>query len=379
MEAAGQTVARMEQGRPDFDTPGHIKAAAIDALLAGKVHYTPSAGLNELREAIARKLTRDNLIEVDPEVGVVVTVGCKEAVMLVTTAFVGADDEVIVPVPAWPDYAHSVTLAGGRPVPVTLRAENGFDLDPSDIEAAVTPRTRMIILCTPNNPTGCVVSREALEGVAAIAERHNLIVLSDEIYEYLVYGGSVHHSIASIPGMAARTITVNGFSKAYSMTGWRLGYAAGPRALIRPLVRLRQYTTSCPTTFAQWGAVAAYDGPQDAVGVMRTEFDRRRKMLVAGLRSIPGVALVEPRGAFYAWVDCRAFGVSSRHLANYTLKEARVAAVPGEAYGADGEGHVRLSYAAAYDSIAAGLERLGTAWGRLAGEARNSNSRSRAQ
>lgn len=357
MEAAGVEVARMEIGRPDFDTPAHVKQAAKDALDAGRVHYTTNKGIEELRMQIAAKLRRDNGLDVDPEGGILVTVGCKEAILLALLAFVEAGDEVIVPSPSWDNYQHATAFLGGTPVAMTLDEANGYQPDLERLERSVTDRTKMLVLISPHNPTGVVFNRESLEGIATIARRRDLLVVSDEIYEKLVYDDEKHISIASMPGMAERTITINGFSKAYAMDGWRLGYAAGPEALINPMLKVHQYTTNCATTFVQWGGVAAYAGPQDAVATMRAEFDRRRRMVLDHLARIDGVRVVRPGGAFYVFptfdLDMRADA-----LAEYVLKEAHVACVPGTVFGPHAKPQLRLSYATRYDAIERGLERL---------------------
>jgi len=358
LEASGVQLARMEIGRPDFDTPVHIKEATKEALDAGHVHYAPNRGIEPLREAIARKLECENGIEVDPATGVVVTVGCKEAIALTLLAYFEAGDEVIVPDPLWDTYQHGVDFVGATAVAMPLSARDGFEPDLAGLVGLITPRTKAIVLVSPSNPTGAVWRRESFAEIARLANEHDLLIISDEIYEKLLYDSAEHHSIATFPGMAERTITINGFSKAYAMDGWRLGYAAGPDRLIAPLVKVHQYTTNCVPTFLQYGAIAAYDGPQDAVEAMRLEFDRRRRMVVARLRAMPGVELVEPRGAFYVFPRFPAAAGTGMELATRLLEEAHVAAVPGDVFGAEGAGHVRLSYAASYDSIAAGMDRL---------------------
>lgn len=358
LESEGVAVARMEIGRPDFDTPAHIKEAAKQALDGGHVHYAPNRGIEPLREAIARKLERENGIAVDPATGVVVTVGCKEAIALTLLAYFEPGDEVIVPDPLWDTYEHGVRFVGATPVAMPLKAAKGFAPDPEELDNLITPSTKAIVLVSPSNPTGAVWGREILSELANLAVKHDLLVIADEIYEKLLYGEAQHHSIATLPGMAERTITINGFSKAYAMDGWRLGYAAGPEELISPLVKVHQYTTNCVPTFLQYGAIAAYDGPQDAVEEMRLEFDRRRRMLVSRLRGMPGVDVDEPRGAFYVFPRLPPSAGTGMELAFKLLEEAQVAAVPGDVFGAAGSGHVRLSYATSYESIEAGMDRL---------------------
>lgn len=366
LEREGVAITHMEIGRPDFDTPAHIKAAAADALARGEVHYTANAGLAELREAIADKLRTDNGLRVDPQREVIVTVGAKEAVFITLGGLLDEGDEFIVPTPTWPDYLQTAALVGGRPVPVPLGP--GHQIDPDAVEAAVTPRTKLLLVLTPHNPTGAVAERATLEVLSEIAARHDLLVVSDEIYEKLVYDGAAHISFATLPGMAERTLTINGFSKAYSMTGWRLGYVAGPAGLIGALMKMHQSTTNCAVTFAQWGGVAAYRGDQGCVAEMAREFDRRRRLVMDALRRMPGVRCVEPRGAFYAFPDFSALGRSDVDLAEDLLRRAHVALVPGSAFGPGGEGHLRIAYSTGYDALAAGLARMAKAVEELASE-----------
>jgi aspartate/methionine/tyrosine aminotransferase len=366
LEREGATIAHLEIGRPDFDTPAHIKAAAVDALHAGRVHYTPSAGIPELRAAIAEKLQRDNGLRVDPDRGIVVTVGAKESVFMCLYGLLDPGEEILVPTPMWPDYLETTKVVGAVPVEVPLRPERGYQLDPADLEAAVTPRTKAVVIHSPHNPTGAVCEDSTLRAAAEVAARFDLLVIADEIYEKLIYDGVRHVSVASLPGMFERTVTINGFSKAYSMTGWRLGYVAGPPALIAPLVKVHQCTTTCATSFAQWGGVAAYRGDQASVAEMVAEFARRRTLVVERLRRMPGVTLVPPRGAFYVFPDIRALGMADVELADLLLREAHVATVPGSTFGRTGTGHLRISYAAGSDVLAGALERMANVIGALA-------------
>ena len=357
LEREGHDVVHLTVGRPDFDTPAHIKQAARDALDAGFVHYTSNYGLPELRRAIARKLATDNGLDYD-ESEVLVVQGASQAIAVAVQGFLGPGDELLVPSPAYLNYFHCATLAGATPVPVPLRDENHFQLDPDEVAARVTPRTRMLVVNTPHNPTGAVCSRDVLLRIAEIACERDLLVLSDEIYEKLVYDGAEHVSIAALPGMRERTFTVNGFAKAYSMTGWRIGYVAAPRALIDVMVRIVQYTTVCPTSFAQFGALAALEGPQGPVASMRAEFERRRGLVQRRLAGIPGLTCARLQGAFYAFPDVASYGLSDDELADRLLAEAGVAVVPGSAFGPGGAGHVRISYATDYERLAEGLDRL---------------------
>ena len=358
LEREGKTVIHMEIGRPDFDTPAHIKQAAIKSLEEGFVHYTSNYGILSLRQAIADKLLRDNGIRVNPENEIIVTVGANEAVSIALLAFLNPGDQVLMPDPAWPNYLHSPKMAGAEVVTYPLREELGFQPDPDEIRRLITPRTRMLFLNSPHNPTGGVLDRQTLEALAVLATEHNLLVVSDEIYEKIVYDGAEHVSIASLPGMADRAITINGFSKAYAMDGWRLGYVAASRPLVDTMVRVRQYLTTTPTSFAQVGAVAAYRGPQDCVEEMRREYDRRRQFLVAALNEIEGLSCVRPRGAFYVFPSIKRLGMSSEEAASFFLEEAQVAVVPGSAFGQSGEGFVRLSYATDYDGIVEAVSRM---------------------
>jgi aminotransferase len=365
LEQNGSDIIHLEIGRPDFDTPLHIKQAAKAALDRGEVHYTANAGTLSLRRAIANKLRRDNGLDYDPEGEIVVAVGASEAVFLALTAFLNPGDEVLVPALGWMNYttASGLVDASVRTYPVS--GNNGFRVWAAEVEHQVTPRTKMLILVSPGNPTGAVIDANELVALAGLAQRHNLLVLSDEIYEKIIYDDAQHVSIASLSGMRERTIVVNGLSKAYSMTGWRLGYLATERELAAPMLKAHQYITTSATSFAQAGAIAALDGPQDCVASMVAEFKRRRDLLVPALNQIPGVVCQMPRGAFYAFPDLSAFGMSSDELTWYLLREAGVAVVPGPTFGAAGEGYIRISYANSYDKILAATERMTQALGKL--------------
>ncbi len=357
MEKSGIRITHMEIGRPDFDTPTHIKQAANQALLDGHVHYTSNSGIQALREAIAEKLKRENNITVDPNKEVVVSVGCKEAIINTIFAFINPGDEVLVPDPAWLEYQYIIELAGGVPVSVPLVEEDDFILNPEHVRARVTKRTRMLILNSPHNPTGSVIPDSQLRDLARIAIEHNLLTLSDEIYEKLIYGDAKHISIASLPGMFERTVVINGFSKAYAMDGWRLGYAAGPASLIQPILKMHQYNTTSATSFAQYGAVEAYRGPQDPVDNMVKEFDRRRQLLVNRLNDM-NIRCAAPEGAFYVFPSFKEYGMSSKEIASLLLREAQIACVPGSAFGQNGEGYIRMAYSTDYDQINQAMDRL---------------------
>ncbi|MEH7415753.1 pyridoxal phosphate-dependent aminotransferase [Neobacillus drentensis] len=358
MEKNGARITHMEIGRPDFDTPVHIKSAASLALDKGYVHYTSNSGIPELREAIAGKLKRENGIIVDPHHEVVVSIGCKEAILDTIIAFINPGDEVLIPDPSWLEYQYMVELAGGVPVPVPLHEKKDFILDPNDVRDRITDRTKMIILNSPHNPTGTVLDGQVLRELAEISITNHLLVLSDEIYEKIIYDNEKHISIASLPGMFERTITINGFSKSYSMDGWRLGYEAGPSALIQPIMKVHQYNTTSATSFAQYGAVEAYNGTQEPVADMVKEFNHRRQLLVNRLLEIPNVSCVIPKGAFYVFPSFKHLGISSKELAMYLLKEAQIACVPGSAFGKNGEGYLRLAYSTDTKQINQAMDRL---------------------
>src|SRR3954451_10833519 len=358
LEKQGQKILHFEIGRPDFDTPAPIKAAAIKALEDGQVHYSSNYGIPALRAAIAEKLERDSGLHYRPEDEIIVTVGANEGVGAAFLALLDPGDEVLVPDPAWLHYRWCAQLCGATTVPIPCLADSEFVPDPAVIAGLIGPRTRMIVVNTPNNPTGAVYPRAVLEEIAALARKHDLLVLSDEIYERMVYEGASHHSLGSLPGMWERTLTVNGLSKAYSMTGWRLGFVAAPKPLSDLMVRVHQYTVSSPATFAQFGAVEAYTGDQGSVDEMVAAFDRRRRIIVEGLRSIAGVTCPEPRGAFYAFPSVVGTGRSSVELAELLLDEAGIAVVPGDSFGDAGIGHLRFSYAASDDDLREGIARM---------------------
>lgn len=345
-------------GQPDFDTPSHIVEACKRSLDAGHTRYGPALGIPELREAIARKLASDNGIEADPESEIMVTVGAQEALTLSMLALVDPGDEVIVPDPSYTNYRGHVPLVSGKPVYVPAREEDGFLMAPEAIQRAISNRTRVLLINSPANPTGAVAPREMLEAYADLAQENHLTVVSDEAYEALVYDDVEHTSIASLPGMTERTVSVFSFSKTYAMTGWRVGYLTGPAQVVDAMHRMQEEVVSCPVTFVQYGALAALTGPQDCVSDMICEYDRRRRFIVDGLSSIEGVRCLEPAGAFYAFPDVSSFGLSSVAMAKYLLKEAKVVTVPGDAFGPSGEGFLRLSYASDISDLEVGLERL---------------------
>ncbi len=357
-QAGGEDIIHLEIGRPDFDTPTHIKEAAKRALDEGKVHYSSNYGVPELREAIARKLKEDNGLSYDPATEIIVTVGANEAVFITMVALLNPGDEVLIPDPCWLHYFYCAQIAGAVPVSVPMREENEFKPDIEDFRRRITPKTRMMVINTPNNPTGAVYPLDVLEELAQLAREKDLLVLSDEIYEKMVYSGDRHSSIGRFPGMGERTVTVNGFSKIYAMTGWRLGYTAADRNLSSAMIRIHQYTTVCASSFAQWGAVKALEGPQNEPEGMVKEFDRRRKLVYGALQEMPGVEVVEPKGAFYVFPNIKAVGKSAEELSWYLLDEAKIAIVPGTVFGDFGADYVRISYTNSYENLKKAMDRL---------------------
>ncbi len=358
LRAQGKEIINFGAGEPDFQTPEHIKQALRKALDEGFIYYTPAAGIPELREAVAEKLERENGINYDPEGEVVITPGAKMALYAAIMVLVERGDEVLIPAPWWVSYPAMVHLAEGKPVFVPTYEEDGFRLLSDAVAEKVTRRTKLLILNSPNNPTGAVLNRSDLKGIAEVCEDHDIFIISDEIYEYIIYDDAEHVSIASLDNMKERVITVNGLSKAYSMTGWRVGYAAGPREVIKAMTRLQAHSVSNVTSFVQKAAVAALRGPREEIEHMVRAFNERRHYIVKELRSIPGVSCVEPRGAFYAFANFSAYDKDSFRLANYLLEKAGVAVVPGAAFGEEGEGYIRLSFATSMENIKAGMEKI---------------------
>ncbi|NTV35702.1 MAG: aminotransferase class I/II-fold pyridoxal phosphate-dependent enzyme [Anaerolineaceae bacterium] len=343
-------------GEPDFTTPDPVVEAGIRSLRNGETHYTSNSGKLDLRQALAEHLEKLYGVSYDPSSEIIITVGGSEALYLANTALLDPGDEVIIPTPCFVSYQAEVILAGGVPIEIPTKMENNFDLDPKDIEKAITPRTKAILLGFPSNPTGAVATRETLMAVNKLAEEHDLVVLSDEIYDRLVYGWK-HICFPSLPGAKPRTILLGGFSKAYAMTGWRIGFAAGPADMIKGLVRVHQYTVMSAPTIAQTAAYEALKNGEPYVQDMVAEYDRRRKLIVNGLNQI-GLPTFEPRGAFYAFPKVSVTGLDDETFANRLLQEEHVALVPGNSFGAGGEGFLRCSYATAYDKIEEALRRI---------------------
>jgi len=364
LEATGRSVIHLEIGEPDFDTPRHIKDAAVRGLLEeGMTHYTAAEGIAPLRQAIADDVRRWKGIEAKPD-QVIVTPGAKPIMFYAMLAVVDDGDEVIYPNPGFPIYESMAEYVGGVAVAAPLREEREFRMDVEEVASLVTPRTRMIVINSPHNPTGSVMTPDDVRAVAETANRHDLVVLADEIYGRLQYEGEPL-SIATLPGMAERTITLDGFSKTFAMTGWRLGYGIVPAWLAPTFSRLVINSVSCTNAFAQAGAIAALTGPQDPANAMREEFIARRTLMVDGLNAIPGVSCVMPRGAFYVFPNLSSFGRSSADIATHLLYDAGVCGLAGTAFGRHGEGYLRFSYANSRDNILAAVERMGESLGRL--------------
>jgi aspartate aminotransferase len=367
MRAQGVDVISFSVGEPDFDTPARIKEAAVRALEKGHTKYTEVGGIAELRAAVCHKLKRDHGLEYTAD-EVTVSCGAKHTLYNIVMALVNPGDEVLIPSPYWVSYPEQVRLLGGVPVAVETHESTGFDLDPAAVRRAVTPKTKLIILDSPGNPTGAVFSAAALEEVARLAVERGLWVVSDECYEALTYEGR-HVSIASLsPEVKARTILVNTCSKAYAMTGWRIGYAAGPKDIIRAMTDVQSQVTSNPASIAQWAAVEALTGSQDEIATMVGEFDRRRRAILTALNAIPGVHCVTPKGAFYAFPNVSGLfgkrwkgGVikGSVDVCAFLLEEARIACVAGQDFGSDA--HIRISYATGIETIAEGMRRMDAA------------------
>jgi aspartate/methionine/tyrosine aminotransferase len=359
LEAQGREIIHLEIGQPDFETYPHIAMAGIRAIATGKTRYNPPSGIPSLREALAEDMTRRRGIPVDPG-QVVVAPGTKPLLLLPMLALLEPGDEVLYPDPGFPSYEAAVGLAGAKPVPVPLVEEQGFDLDLAAFDAALSPRTRMILLNSPSNPTGGIHPASTLAHVAEAARRRDMWVLSDEIYTRLVYEGDAP-SIRALPGMAERTIIADGFSKTYAMTGWRLGFGIMPQPLAEKIDLLLTHSVGCSATFTQYAGLEAIQGPQEQVDLVVAEFRRRRDLIVSGLNAIPGVRCPTPQGAFYAFPNIQAFGRSSEDLAELLLVEAGVAVLPGTAFGRNGAGYLRLSYANSMEMIQKALDKMASA------------------
>lgn len=368
MKRAGVDLVDFGAGEPDFDTPGHIKQAAIRAIEQGFTKYTPATGMAELKEAICEKLRKENGLEYSPA-DVVVSCGAKHSILNVVLALVDEGEEVIIPAPYWVSYPQQVKMAGGKPVIINTDMAHHFKLTPDQLRSALTPRTKLLILNSPSNPTGTVYTREELNGLAEVVLKAGIYVISDEVYEKIIYDGLSHFSIACLGDeLKRRTIVVNGVSKSYSMTGWRIGYAAGPPEVMAAISKIQSHHTSNPTSISQVASLEALRGPQECVEEMVREFDRRRRYIVQQLNQIPGVICPQPQGAFYVFPDVSSYYGSkeimgSISFSEYLLEEVKVAVVPGIAFGADA--HIRISYATSMEQIQEGVARMKEGLGRL--------------
>ena len=352
-----EDVISLSIGEPDFVTPWHVRQEGIRSLEDGKTWYSPNRGFSELRVEISKWLQRHCSLTYDPDQQVLVTVGGSEAIDLCFRTLLAPGDEVLVPQPSFVCYVPLTRMAGGVPVVIETKSENKFRLTPEEIEEKITPRTKLLVLPFPNNPTGAVMRREDLEAVAKVVKKHNLLVLSDEIYSALTYGDQLHVSFASIEDMAERTIVVNGFSKAFAMTGWRLGYAVGPKEIIAQMTKLHQYGIMSAPTTAQYAAIEAMRNGDPDIQYMRSQYDMRRRLIVDGFNKM-GLTCFEPEGAFYVFPCIRSTGLSSEDFCEQLIYKEHVAVVPGPAFGACGEGFVRVSYSYSIRHITEALHRI---------------------
>ena len=351
-------VINLSLGEPDFDTPQHIIKAAIEAMKKGYTHYTPNAGLIEFREAVAEKLRKENGIDVDPETEVIATVGAMGALSLAMLTIVNPGDEVLIPNPGFASYEAQVILAEGKPVSYSLNEDEGFDINAEEIAGLITNKTRAILVNTPSNPTGSVLSEKSLRKIAEVAIENDLLVISDEAYEAITYDDFRHVSIASLPDMKDRTISIFSFSKTYAMTGWRIGFAAANEEIIRQMTKLQEHLAAHPSSISQMAAIAALRGPKDHIKKMVKEYSERRELIMEKLAEIPEIKCFRPQGAFYVFPNIKAFKMSSESFAMHILEKARVIIVPGTAFGNNGEGYVRISYAASKEEISRAMTRM---------------------
>ncbi|MCF2642494.1 MAG: aminotransferase class I/II-fold pyridoxal phosphate-dependent enzyme [Lachnospiraceae bacterium] len=344
-------------GEPDFDTPWHIRDEGIYSLERGRTFYTSNAGLKELKIEISKFLSRKYNLNYDYKHEVLVTVGGSEAIDIAMRAMLDPGDEVLIPQPSYVSYLPCAVLANGVPVPIELKAENEFRLTKEELEEAVTPKTKLLVLPFPNNPTGAVMRKKDLEAIAEVVEKHDLFVISDEIYSELTYGEEAHTSFASLPGMWERTITINGFSKSHAMTGWRLGYACGPRVILDQMLKIHQFAIMCAPTTSQYAAVEALRHGDEDIERMREQYDGRRRYVMKRLEDM-GLPCFEPLGAFYIFPCIKEFGMTSDEFATKLLQDQKIAVVPGTAFGACGEGFLRISYAYSLESLKTALDRM---------------------
>jgi aminotransferase len=353
-----EDVINLSVGEPDFNTPKYIIEAAIDAMKEGYTHYTPNAGLKEFREAVAQKVKRENKIDANPETEVMATVGAMGGLSLAILTVVDPGDDVLIPDPGFPSYRAQVVLAGGRPVPYKLLEENDFLIDADEIKKLITEKTKAIIINTPSNPTGTVLNEKSLKAISEIAIENDLVVISDEAYEAIIYDGLKHISIASLPDMKEHTISIFTLSKTYAMTGWRIGFAVADENIISQMTKLQEHISAHPSSISQKAAVAALREGNDCVKKMIAEYNERRELLLKGLLEIPGFECKKPQGAFYVFPNIKSFRMSSEEFSMQLLEKAKVVVVPGTAFGEHGEGYVRISYATSKEKLINALSRI---------------------
>lgn len=359
LEKQGHKMVHMELGRPDFSTPQHIVEAAVAALRRGEHHYSPNAGIMPLREAISARYSKDLGLDYNPSSEILVTNGVSEGIFLAMNALLNPGDQILVPDPVWLTYYVDPQMAFAEPISYGLKAKNGYQPDIEELEALITPRTKMIAIVSPSNPTGSLLSRSSIEQICCLAEKHDLIILSDEIYEKVIYPPSKFFSPAMLPGLKERCIILNGFSKYYAMTGWRLGYVLAPWKFLSPMLRYHQYVMSSCATFAQFGAVAALLGTQEPSCAMVEEFHKRRNFIHSEIKKI-GLQCDMPGGAFYLFPSIKNTGLEEEEFVQRLLHEAHVVAVPGSSFGHAGKGHIRLSYACSMDDLKVAADSIGT-------------------
>lgn len=358
LEAEGEDVIHLEVGQPDFATPEHIKEAAVEALERGETGYTSSSGIPELKESISKYIKEKN-IDRDPE-EIIVTPGAKHSLFTAMTVGLDPEDEIILPSPCW-TYEGMVRIINAEPVFVEAKEEKKFKLNPEDVKEKISPKTNMLLLNYPNNPTGAMIDEETIKSLADLSVDHDFWIIADEVYERLIYQEETPPSIASLEKCRDRIIYINGFSKTYAMTGWRLGYTAAPQNVIDEMIKIQQNSTTCATAFVQHAGIEALEGPQDCVDEMREEYEKRRNAIVEGLNSIEGISCVNPSGAFYVFPSIEGLEKDSMDFCKYLLKEAGVATTPGSAFGPTGEGNFRISYASSMERLKEALDRMGNA------------------
>lgn len=345
-------------GEPDFTTADNIIDAGCEALKRGETHYTPNAGILPLRQAIAKRAKTKNNVDLNPEDEIIVTGSGMEALILTMMAIINPGDEIIVSNPYWSNYVSQIRMCGGIPKLVDVYEEDGFAYNPDNLRKAINKNTKAILLNSPANPTGGVVERDVLEEIAAIAKKYDLLVISDEVYQYFIYDGAEFVSIASLEGMKERTIIVDSFSKAYAMTGWRIGFSAGPEEIIQKMIKLQENVISCVNSATQYAAIEAIEGPQESLEYMINKYKQRRTLMVDGINDIDGLSCISPKGAFYVFANISKTGMTSEEFALELLKKAKVVVVPGSGFGTAGEGFVRISYATSEENINEGLKRI---------------------